>query len=131
VTEKDWSKIDSQESDLRAQLEAARLARNEALERERLAVQAAFAREDRLAKQLQFLEERKREMLRRELSSIEELEQLEREEMDRSLSVTESPQQLVPCASAELSDLFLDWGNLSPGAFGETVRPTPGNPASS
>jgi len=86
VTEKDWQKVDDKESQLRSQLSEARRIRDE-----------AFAREERLMKELQFLESRKEEMARRELASIEELEKLEAEERavaEASRHAAEAPASL-------------------------------------
>ena len=69
VSEKDWEKLDAEKSRLQRELDEIDERRSE-LDVRRL----------RLRKQLGLLTTREQEMLRRELSSIEELEKLEEEE---------------------------------------------------
>lgn len=130
VTEKDWEKVERQEEDLRRQLADARRQQDEAFSQLRAAQAAALAKEERLLTQLRFLESRRAEMIRRELSSIEELEKLEEEERQaRAAVAAPSVSSGVGVASEEPTPDFLgspsSWGFCLDG-FGETGSPPPG-----
>ena len=114
--------MDSLESDIRRKLLITRRKWDE-----------AFAREERLMQQLQLLERRREEMVRRELSSIEELEKLEEEERK---SAAGAPLSGVGSSLVGDDLSTFDWASLgSPSAWelplldsaGDTVSPSVGN----
>ena len=107
------SKLDCEKDRLRKEArEAARIARE------------ALAKEERLRKQLDFLEDREQKMIARELASIEELEALEAK--DALASQSSVPQQESP-----FDDLLpsgpdfdqIDWAGFADG----NILPTSSN----
>ena len=77
---------------------------------------ASSSKISRLRKQLDFVDNRERSLISRELASIEEVERLEAEPSAATLSPSSDPSLLSPAPrSPDLSNL--DWSNL--GSFGE------------
>jgi len=77
---------------------------------------ASSSKISRLRKQLDFVDDRERSLISRELSSIEEVERLEAEPSAATSSPSSDPSLLSPAPrSPDLSNL--DWSNL--GSFGE------------
>ncbi|KAF2835575.1 hypothetical protein M501DRAFT_999059 [Patellaria atrata CBS 101060] len=119
VTQKDWDKLNASRSELRRKLAEARVSRDNAHAR----MLEAFAREERLMQQLQLLDQKEGEMIRRELSSIEELEALERAaEGQRASSVAPSSSAVVSPSGWSGLDFSALEGLEFPGFGDETVQ---------
>ncbi|KAF2835991.1 hypothetical protein M501DRAFT_997197 [Patellaria atrata CBS 101060] len=104
---------------LRRKLAEARVSRDNAHAR----MLEAFAREERLMQQLQLLDQKEGEMIRRELGSIEELEALERAaEGQQASSVAPSSSAVVSPSSWSSLDFPALEGLEFPGFGDETVQ---------
>jgi chromosome segregation ATPase len=97
VYESDWKKIEEQQSELQRQLAEARRARSE-----------IAAREARLNKQLAFLQAREAEMLRREVSSLDELDRLEAAKKAEAGRLSSIPTPPLSLLSGDFSEFLAD-----------------------
>jgi hypothetical protein len=97
VYDSDLAKAAKHQSELRKQLNELHRVQSE-----------AFAKEERIRKQLLFWQRREAEMIRRDLKSLDELDRIEAEERAAAEALQPSLATPVP-SSSEYSDLLAGW----------------------